>query len=349
MLKKRSRCAAKALLVGSALLLPTASAVRSQTPAWSVVSLEQLDLWYHGLAVVGFQGFAPLPMYSTSYADNVRAEKERLGIYPTPLDTLAGRFRRAFETDSAFELFHFLPVYFAASDRAAMLAALRAATADGNPQSMLEQFGASVVAAMLTTDRQRRVVNDFADALEAEWELFLRDYLEVLRGELDPLMAETGRYWNDDVARQLADYLGAGHLTGGILVISPPLGAEGRIFTGMDGNDRDNVIVVGYPSGSTPRKIVAHAVRESCFPRVSALVARLAFSADRQMAERAASRGAVRCGSIVLETYFPELAAEYRRVFLEYAPNVNTTTTFESAFPVDRQLLTAITNEVTAR
>ena len=80
--------------------------------AWNFESVESADLLFHGLAVVGVRGFSSLPLYDLEYAEQVRAAKEAKGIYPTSLDKQAGSFREAFESDSTFELLHFLPLYF---------------------------------------------------------------------------------------------------------------------------------------------------------------------------------------------------------------------------------------------
>ena len=64
-------------------------------PGWAVRSAAHVDLWYHGLAVVGFEGFSPLPLYSPEYAERIRRAKEAQGVYPTTLDRLRSYFRVA--------------------------------------------------------------------------------------------------------------------------------------------------------------------------------------------------------------------------------------------------------------
>ena len=46
--------------------------------SWRVLPLPHVDLWYHGLAVTGFDGSGPDPLYDPSYRARVREVKEGL-------------------------------------------------------------------------------------------------------------------------------------------------------------------------------------------------------------------------------------------------------------------------------
>ncbi len=328
---------------GLATAIGTVNPVHSQTrAAWEVRSLEHIDLWFHGLAVVGFQGFAPLPMYSSDYAEEVRALKESRGIYPTPLDSLSGIFRRGFENDSTFEILHFAPLYFASSNTPDMLDALRAAVGSERLTPGLEQFGASVIRSLMTSDREKSLILEFVNALETEWSLFYREYHSTSTEASQQIRTSTATYWNESVVPDIGYFLDSRQLQGGIILISPALGAEGRIFQGSSTNPIDNVIAVTLPGSGSARSIVSHLIREACFPMVSNLVAELGVARDRVIAERISSRTAVRCGELVLTDGKPALLEQYRRTFLQYAPNVNSSTTFESAFPADNRILRQI-------
>lgn len=309
--------------------------------AWVVTSLDHFDLWYHGLAVVGFQGFAPLPMYSVDYAAEIRAAKEARGIFPTPLDSLASRFRRGFENDSTFEILHFAPLYFASSDRTAMLSALKASLNGDAVAPGTEQFGAGIIQSLVATDRQRSLLLDFISAIESEWRLFYRDYRNSMRDTIRSTLEVATSFWNDSIAS--ADAFPAQHqLEGGVIVVSPAIGAEGRIFQGASANPIDNVIAVTLPASGSPVAIASHALHEACFPLASDLVAELGVARDRVVAERISSRAAIRCGAMILRSVKPDMLERYQAIFLQYAPNVSSSTTFESAFPADRRILREI-------
>src|SRR5512147_3215408 len=94
--------------------------------SWRVAHDPFVDLWFHSLAVVGFDGYGPLPMYDAQYAARVRAAKAGAHL-TTALDRRAAKFHTAFVADSAFEALHFLPLYFAGTDPAVALPALSSA------------------------------------------------------------------------------------------------------------------------------------------------------------------------------------------------------------------------------
>ena len=128
-------------------------AQRVERNGWAVRHAAHVDLWYHSLAVVGFQGFGAVPLYDPGYAPAIRAAKTALGIPPTTLDREAPVLLEAFRADSIFEVLHFLPVYFALASRVDMLDALDAVSRD--PTRAIEesgprtQFGVGVAGALL--------------------------------------------------------------------------------------------------------------------------------------------------------------------------------------------------------
>jgi len=332
-------CAAAVVALGS----PGAAGAQQ---GWVVRSSAQADLWFHGMAVVGFEGFTPLPLYDRSYADEVRRAKEAAGVFPTALDEIADRLQAEFERDSVFEVLHFVPLYFPAASPEEMLDALRSVAAGEPPdQPVVEtMFGMNAVGAVLRSERQRRVLGDLVDALEEEWNVFLR---ARLAGRSDAAREATQRRWDSDVGPAVAGFRRQVRLASGVLMISPSLGPDGRIFAGDPRDDGDNVVAVSSVIGPEGAAALL-AVRELCFPTVSALVQRMDVGGgNRVAAELTSSRAAVRCGNLLLEAADPGLAAEYRGAFLQALGQQGTDRgLFEAMYPADEELLEDLTRAI---
>lgn len=325
--RRRSAAALCALLASAAPSITRDA--RAQWPAqrppasWTVTRDPFLDLWYHCLATVGYEGFGPLTLYDARYADRTRAEKRRMGV-PTMLDRKAGELHDAFSADSAFEMLHFVPLYFTGQEPRRALAALRRA---------IEQPGASaeamprLIAASLSTPREQAAFRTFIDAADEEWTAFLRDSRASTIIDDARAVHELQRAWDGRFARPLAWYFDAMGLARGTIVVSPAVGSDGRIVRDASGSVIVAVSSAPRTSGIAP---LLASVRELAFP----LLDRLRTPPDRRTrvaAARARDAAAVRAGALILDASDSGLAMEYRRLFLDLSGG----RTFESAYPID--------------
>lgn len=304
-----------------ALAALTAAGGSAQERHWSVGSSAQVDLWYHGLAVVGFQGFGAVPLYEPGYAAAVGAAKRAAGLSPTLLDNRAPALLDAFRQDSIFEVLHFVPVYFGATSRVEMLDALDAVAHDPKraPDRVVPgaRPGTVILARLLTTAEERRVLADFVAALRDEWSRFFRAYrAESLLPDLDRRVAATRRRLGGSVEPALGPFLERWHLASGVVLLSPAVGLDGRFFDGDPRSDRDNIVVVGTGGPPDEGQEALRVVREWCYPAVRKATEE-SSPPDRTAAEAESGRAAVRCGGLLLERRRPEDAADYRRVFLD--------------------------------
>jgi len=313
-------------------------------PGWLIRSAAHVDLWYHGLAVVGFDGFAPLPLYAPDYAAHIRSVKEAQGLYPTTLDLLRSYFRIAFAADSSFEIFHYLPLYFGSADPDSMLIALGAAARGEAP----EEMGARVMFEVLKKKSQREIAGQFIAALEEEWRVFLRAHREAESTTRDAYLAAVEQQWQEHMEPALSGFLNDRRFDRGTVLASPPVGPEGRILLNEPDALGDNTVVVGMPLAlDDPRLVLFGAVREFCYPVASREVSRLGVhSGDRVTTERLKSRAAVRCGAMLLDVRAPELAPNYRDAYVRAARLDPDQVPFEDAFPVDPQLLKDVRREL---
>ena len=337
------------LAVACALVVATPANAQQPSQAWNFSSVQSADLLFHGLAVVGLQGFSSLPLYDRAYAERVRAVKEAKGIYPTSLDQQAGRFRETFENDSTFELLHFLPLYFGPVTPTTVIDVLNEVSGGGGarPAGANGAFASSVVEAVLGSRNQRRMLREFTNALADEWDTFLRDYLNETSSTRSNTVAGVSQRWNRQVKPAIADFLEMRHLPGGSVMVSDALGPEGRVFIGDPASTDDNVFAISLAHSETGLGVSAYLLKEMCYPVASNVVEALGLSRDRVSAERLSGRLAVRCGAELLDENAGRLADEYRATFQAAAAASGISgTTFEAAFPVEASALERLRREL---
>ncbi len=305
---------ALALLLGSAL---PGAAQSSET--WTFEDDAFADLWFYGLAVVGFFGFGPFPLYDAQYALDARVG-DRASRSPTSLEGRRAEFLAAFRSDDAFEILHFVPLYFRGASREAAVAALRAVATrpeggvDSPPRT---RFGATVVAGTLTTPAERRTLAAFLDALDEEWRAVAgpRWQRDLDRRQRD--LAELRAAWARDWAPPLAEFLSAEGFSAGTVLAVPALGAEGRFLDRNPSGRAGPLVALGLPADSGGlQAALSSLVRELCYPAVRRAFASVEVRLpDRVEASRAGDLAATRCGELLLERRAPAHLTAYRARF----------------------------------
>lgn len=317
------------LILGLALFSSVGAAAlpcsgQGRSGGWAFTSLPVADLWFHGMALVDPWGPGPNPLYDPGYPNVVRRAKDGGGGQPTALDTGLGYFREAFRRDPAFEVLHFLPLYFPQAGRSEVISALKllAGTEGGIPRAVSPRtsFGTAAVGSVLTTPDQRRLLGEFVTALEDEWTGFFQAFWQAgsERGQVQSSLRET---WARDYAAILAPFLDGIGMSGGIVALVPAIGQEGRIFRGDPKNPMDNVLAVSAPaSPEDGREAVFSMLREFSFPLVRQVIEETGVTAGNQNEEESlAARAAIRSGAFILEMLRPDDLAEYQRFFLSRA------------------------------
>jgi len=327
---RTARTAALAILAaagGGLTAPPAAEAAPTRAPTlvqadvaeaggWRVVSSPFADLWYHGLAVVGFHGFGPHPLYDVAYGR--RAVRERP---ESPLAVEGPGILSALEQDPAFELLHFIPVYLVDAGPREALDGLRrvAGTRPGSDVEVTGPLGSrlQLVARALPQASQRAVLGRLVDALAQEWSQGMAGAVSAGADARAEQLTRLEERWRDTFEPALGEYLGSHGLKGGRIVATPALGLEGRFFQGDLRDPEDNVVVLGFSrDDANADAVLAPVVRELCFPAV-----RAAFEfvkdryLDRVAASRASDAAATRCGELLLEALLPGSLPAYRNRF----------------------------------
>lgn len=324
---------------------------------WVFSAIPQTDLWFHGMAVVDPVGPGPSPLYDPAYPAEVRRAKDDAGQKPTALDARAGYFREAFRRDPAFEVLHFIPLYFPRAGRAEFFSAMKllVGTREGIPraQSANTAFGLAAVGSVLTTQGQRMVLGEFVSALEAEWDQFFGEWWQEGSAPRERIQDSLQKLWGEEFGPALGPALQKLGMSGGIVAFVPAIGKEGRVFSGSSQNPMDNVLVVAAPaSPDRSMEAVYSMLREVSFPLVRRVIEQEGRTVGNQSEEeKLASTAAVRSGALILEKYRPDDLMDYQRFFLTQAgrptpPGEATEGPFRETFPLDRGVEQALGEEI---
>jgi len=300
-----------------------APVLRAQTAVgWAVRSSSSADLWFHSVALTGYDAFGAVPLYQPGYATQVRAERDDAGKGPTVLERNAGEFNSAFSADPNFEVLHFVPIYFAAADVDQMLDALDAVASKGERGAVevapAARFGAAVVASVLTSPRERAILARFTAAVRDEWANAYRAERAAQATERNTALAAAARTWVELTAPAIGSALATLSLDGGIILASPALGPEGRFFAGRPDDRTDNVVAVRLALSPTATGDPAWlAVREMHFPSArEALTAAGQLPATAEAAEQATGRAAARLGAAHLAPRGEAVLGAYQAALL---------------------------------
>lgn len=299
------------------------------TGSWRIRTSPQVDLWYHGLAVLGYGAApagAPLPLYDSTYAAAVRGR--------SPM-AASRALAETFAKDTAYEFLHFVSLYFLDADPMAMLDAVEAVarTEPGAAPRLRDvrlQFGAAVLAAALPRGRQRAPLREFAQALRRDWADFFGAYWDSAVAARRTVLDSAQMLWDSTFAPRLKPLLFAAKLDEGMVLVSLPLGPEGRLVTG---DRRRNVAAVRF--AQSPEEIVYAVVREMCFEWGRGVVQDYVAPVERRGRERELEAyAAVRCGALVMDRVLPERADAYRAAYA-----VPVVASFEQAYPIPESVL----------
>ena len=323
-----------------------AQSARLGEPQWIVASDASTNLWFHSLAVLRVDGPGTLPFYDTRYAERVNEEKAQRGIAPTRLDRDAVRLRRAIMADSAFELLHFLPLYLDRMSPEDLLRFLRHAAT--NPAGQEPDEVARVVRSSLPSSAQRAVLVDLADAIQDEWTTFSKDAAATRAAADNARRRALQSRWDEVFAPRFADVFRVIGISRGVLLISPALGAEGRV---VNLGSAGMILAVSDWSGApAPDAPLLAAIRELCFPLLQH-VAHIDDAAKAHAARSAdeSSRAAVRCGAQLVDARLPSAGGDYRALFLSARPGETAAgyrERFDRRFQTDAVTLRAISREI---
>jgi hypothetical protein len=219
----------------------------------------------------------------------------------------------------------------------------------GNPRASSNpdvQQRIAFLAANFPTAADRDWVRRFVEALQDENNRFYHDYWTKEQQTRGAAFAQFNQEWTAKYAPKLSRFLNNTQQPSGELLLSLPVGGEGR--TVNDGKQA-NAIAVVFPR--TP-----DASAEALYVFAHEIVARLVDEAIRDNTTPAEQRsgasggyvgnGAVRGGALLLQRVAPELVQGYMRFYLQTlgvaVPAGDPSAQFATAFPIPAPVLTAL-------
>ncbi|HSM35346.1 MAG TPA: hypothetical protein VK837_03030 [Longimicrobiales bacterium] len=328
----------------------------AQLVVWEVENDEALDLWYHGLALMGApqpgeEASFPLPSFRVGYGDMIEREKRSRGVYPTPLDTAVAGLRARIEEAGGAEAVQnlsFVPLFLPPpwTVTAAMTTWTRA---EGDPSKAGSAAAGAVVNrlnTLITEEEVRAAAMEFSNLLETEAQLFYREYRVAHLQDLRTTVTAVRETWRA-LREQLRTFLDYVQLEGGDLLLSPALGPEGRSLTS---NVSRPVVVTQLPEPGQHEAAVWGFLHELLYALVPDVIEDEVAPSEIQETglQTLTTRAAVRAGEMLLEERSPVRLEAYRAHFVRAAdPTVpaaeaGTAAALARTFPLPDRLVTGL-------
>ncbi|HSU93201.1 MAG TPA: hypothetical protein VLI43_05795 [Gemmatimonadaceae bacterium] len=328
--------------------------VIGQTP-WPVKTRYVVDLWLHGLAMLGTDS-SRTPPFRRDYRDEMIVAKNSRNIL-TQLDQNAEMLqhglrvnprlmdgaRLALREGSWEEMGNDIAAFLTSGDdsasgrkRASVLTTWkRAPRTSEETTDMMAALGS-----VYRTDADREWLKVFALSLTDEHSKFYEQYWRERQRALRPSLAAVDTEFSQRYLKQFRSYLRGVQLPTGEIVLSLPLGGGGQsIFQGQ------HSIAIGFPStADSSLAAVYEFAHEVAGPvaeqEVRERIAPAEFRAG--LGAQLESPAKVRGGAMLLQRAVPELVAGYERYYLaeaRVAASGDVDSAFVRAFPLRQSII----------
>jgi hypothetical protein len=319
-------------------------------PGWRVSTLEHVDLWLHGFALLT-SDTGGVPFFARGYKQEVTALKRKQNLY-TQLDANQPNLSARFATNPSLANAQFIAMYFS-SFQEIVTATDLFIRSSGDPRASRDpqmQQNIAILASNFPQQADRNWLRLFVQSLQDENTKFFHAYWTGEQQARGAAYAAFQEQWMSVHYPKLSRFLNNTQQSAGQLVLSVPLGGEGR--TVNDGK-QSNMIAVEFPR-------TVDAAPEALFGFVHEAIARLVDEAITDNSTPAEQRsgatagyvgnGAVRGGALLLQKIEPTLVADYMRFYLRArgvaVPTGDVAPAFAAAFPLPAAILTAIGKQI---
>lgn len=328
---------------------PTTPAPAAQV-RWPVKRAEHVDLWLHAFAVVS-QDTSAIPLFKRNYRDSVSAGKTRRNIISS-LDANRETLAKRIASNPALINAQFVALQF--TSFAEMRRALESFLQFQGDASKAPDRNTSIVIAQLA--------QSFPNAADREWlRLFLAGVIdeqsrfyqaEYLRSSnaRAATLAAVDSLWQKVYRPKFDRFLNNTSQRNGEMILSLPLGGEGRTATGPTGQP---IVAVPFPERPTDALqsifVLAHEVTGNL---VGTVVADNTTPAQQRdgLSGQYISFGQVMGGLALLQKIAPELAEPYARYYLaqggKAVPSSNAVAALKVAFPVPTAISDALARQI---
>jgi hypothetical protein len=339
-----------AIAVATSMASVSAQAGTQQRPGWRVKTEEHIDLWLHGFALLT-SDTGHVPFFARGYKQEVTALKRQKNIL-TQLDANQKELSARFAANPGLTNGQFLAMYFPSFQEIVNATDLFIRSS-GNPRAASDpqmQQEIAILAATFSSPADRNWLRLFVQSLQDENTRFFHAYWTSEQQTRGAAFAQFNQQWTGQYYPKLSRFLNNTQQAAGDLVLSIPLGGEGRTIN--DGK-QSNVIAVEFPK--TPE-----AAAEPLYTFVHEAVGRLVDEAIADNTTPAEQRsgatvgysgnGAVQAGAILLQRVAPDLVPGYMRFYLQTlgkpVPTGDAAAAFSAAFPIPQAILTAVTKQI---
>jgi hypothetical protein len=298
----------------------TLPAEAAQGLRWPVRATgEHLDTWLHAFAAIT-EDTAAVPLFRRGYRDSMTVVKNR-GNVLTALDGNRERLARGLAASPGYVQAQFVP-FTTATWMELRAGVERFLQVEGRPERAGDPRTAAVVAqlaAVFPGRADREWLRLFLAGVVDEHDRFFAAERARVGRERRAVVSAVDSLWQRRYRAAFQRYLvNTGQRTGELL-LSVPLGGEGRTAAGLD---RQLVVAVPFPARPEDAVeailVFAHEVTGGL---VASVVADNTTPSEKRagLADRFVAAGQVRAGLLLVERAAPELAAPYARYYLAQA------------------------------
>lgn len=330
--------------------MPVTSAGAATDRGWRVTTKEHVDLWLHGFALLT-SDTGRVPFFARGYKQQITAVKRQRNVY-TQLDANQQKLSQRFATNPALTNAQFLAMYFPSMQEIVnatdyLIRSNGDPRASSNPEVQQE---IALLASVFPSPADRDWARLFVQSLQDESSKFYHDYWTHEQQTRGAGFAQVNQLWVGQYYQKLARFLNNTQQGAGEMILSLPIGGEGRTIS--DGK-QSNAIAVDFPA-------TVDAAPEAIYTFAHEVVGKLVDEAIRDNTTPAEERsgatagyqgnGAVRGGALLLQRAAPELVPGYMRFYLRTAgataPTGDPTAAFSAAFPLPQAILSAVGRQI---
>jgi len=286
---------------------------------WPVRTAEHIDLWLHAFALIS-EDTARVRLYRNGYRDSLVVVKNQRNVL-TSLDANRAVLAKRLPLTGGYLSAQFLPFEFANWD-AMKYAIERFLQYEGDPRRAPDretQVRVAMIASMFPTAADREWLRLFlAGVLDEQERFFNAEHSRLIRTRA-PVITSVDSLWQQVYRTKFERFLNNTSQRQGDLLLSLPIGGEGRTATGPN---RQTMVAVPFPARSDDAVqvlyVLAHEITGSL---VGTVVADNTTPAEQRAgtADRYVSMGQVQAGAMLLAAIAPELRDGYVRYYVEQA------------------------------
>lgn len=319
-------------------------------PGWRVATYEHVDLWLHGFAMLT-SDTGKVTFFARGYKQEMAALKKQRGAF-TNLDANQQKLSQRFATSPALANAQFVAMYFSSMQELSNAIDLLVRSG-GDPRRAsdpVQQQQIALLAANFPSAADRDWARLFMQSLQDESNRFYHAYWTSEQQNRGSAYAQINQQWTAEWYPKLSRFLNNTQQPNGELVLSLPLGGEGRT---INNGKLSNLIAVTFPK-------TVEAAPEALFGFVHEAVARLVEPAITDNTTPAEQRsgvtagyvgnGAVRGGALLIQKTMPRFAQDYMRFYLRQTgatpPDGDPRAAFEAAFPLPPAIVDAVARSI---